>query len=161
MFLPLNLDVFFNLTEGGKQCFLLPTNKHFFAFFGSVKCFLSLNQHALFNLWTFLLSLRSCHLFLLLNIWCKWNHYPNILKHRVTPKHASISCGFVCFSHFHIISWGTNWMSLMWFAPNIFENCLIGTFRHASTVSLLLFLKSTLSQGHLPLCATHTHNTPL
>jgi len=33
-----------------------------------------------------------------------------------------------------------NWMPLMWLAPNIFENCLTGTFPHASTVTLTPFL---------------------
>jgi len=41
--------------------------------------------------------------------------------------------------------------------PQHFENCLTGTFSYVSTVSLAPFSKSTLSQGHLPLCDIHTY----
>jgi len=54
-----------------------------------------------------------------------------------------------------------NWKPLMWLAPNIFRtdvSLMTGTFPYLSTVSLAPFFKSTLSQGHLPLCDMHTHN---
>jgi len=64
-----------------------------------------------------------------------------------------------------------NWKPLMWLAPNIFRtdvSLMTGTFPCLSTVSLApfvmgalshwhLFFKSTLSQGHLPLCDIHTY----
>jgi len=37
-----------------------------------------------------------------------------------------------------------------------FKHCLTGTFSYVSAVSLAPFSKSTLSEGHLPLCDMHT-----
>jgi len=62
-----------------------------------------------------------------------------------------------------------NWKPLLWLAPNIFENCLTGTFPYVSTVSLAPFLMWALSHWHLHLnqhcprgtspCVTHMHTT--
>jgi len=76
--------------------------------------------------------------------WCfsHWSYFTShTLKPKVSPRaNPTLSAKSWSFK---------NWMPLMWFAPNIFENCLTDTFPHVSTVLLTPFLMWALSHWHL------------
>jgi len=77
-------------------------------------------------------------------------------EHRMDKKHVRWKCqGFTSVCQNSRVFWQPNrtrrtpFYSSMWFAPNIFANCLTGTFPYVSTVSLAPFLMWALSHWHL------------